>query len=144
MSYPLTGRVCMGGSQGGAGRRGNDSPRKSPRAHGLTTIVIPRCAIAHLRMRLLAQARNSYPRSWSWIPGSLAQRKIDARGVNFVAGSRTGMANNAGENPRPSAFFSWDGARFPRISGGSQQFPSLDSEPSIKLTTWGDRIWSQP
>jgi hypothetical protein len=26
-----------------------------------------------------------------WIPGSLAQRKIDAQGVNFVASSRPGM-----------------------------------------------------
>jgi hypothetical protein len=26
-----------------------------------------------------------------WIPGSLAQRKIDAKGVNFVANSRPGM-----------------------------------------------------
>jgi hypothetical protein len=35
-------------------------------------------------MRLLAQARNPYSPSWLWIPGSLAQRKIDAR-INFVA-----------------------------------------------------------
>jgi hypothetical protein len=35
-----------------------------------------------------AQARNPYFLSWLWIPGSLAKRKIDARGVNFVAGSR--------------------------------------------------------
>jgi len=31
-----------------------------------------------------AQARNPYSRSWLWIPGSLAQRKIDAR-INFAA-----------------------------------------------------------
>ena len=35
-------------------------------------------------MRLLAQARNPHSRRWSWIPGSLAQRKIDASS-NFVA-----------------------------------------------------------
>ena len=31
------------------------------------SIVIPGCAIAHLRMRPLAQARNPYSRSWLWI-----------------------------------------------------------------------------
>src|SRR5712671_3890245 len=66
--------------------------------------VIPRCAIAHrgcaTRTRVYpssaislsksatadldAQARNPYSRSWLWIPGSLAQRKIDAR-INFAA-----------------------------------------------------------
>jgi len=35
-------------------------------------------------MRLLAQARNPYSLPWLWIPGSLAQRKIDAR-INFAA-----------------------------------------------------------
>jgi hypothetical protein len=40
--------------------------------------------------------------------------------------------------------FSWDGDKFPRNPGGSQQFPSLDSLQDIKLTASGDRIWSQP
>src|SRR5258707_13616644 len=35
-------------------------------------------------MRHWAQARNPYSRRWLWIPGSLAQRKIDAR-INFGA-----------------------------------------------------------
>src|SRR5258708_37507230 len=39
-----------------------------------------RSAIADLRR----QARNPYSLSWLWIPGSLAQRKIDAR-INFAA-----------------------------------------------------------
>src|ERR1019366_8115395 len=56
--------------------------------------------------------------------------------------SRPGMTKNAWEEPRPSRFFYWDGGKFPRNSGGSQQFPSLDSVQAsdIKLTRWSQGI----
>src|SRR6266481_5062371 len=77
---------------------------RSPALDRTNADVIPRCASAHrgcaTRTRVYpgsaislsksatadldAQARNPYSRSWLWIPGSLAQRKIDAR-INFAA-----------------------------------------------------------
>jgi hypothetical protein len=49
-------------------------------------------------MRHLAQARNPYSPPWLWIPGSLAQRKIDAR-INFAA--RLAPRNDSVEIPQP-------------------------------------------
>jgi hypothetical protein len=50
-------------------------------------------------MRRLAQARNPYSPPWLWIPGSLAQRKIDAR-INFAA--RLAPRNDNVEIPQPN------------------------------------------
>src|ERR1700704_546687 len=50
----------------------------------------------HSGMRHLAQARNPYSPPWLWIPGSLAQRKIDAR-INFAA--RLAPRNDNAEIP---------------------------------------------
>jgi len=49
-------------------QRGRHLPRYK---RWMFRFVIPRCAIAPLGMRHLAQARNPYSRSWLWIPGSL-------------------------------------------------------------------------
>src|ERR1700686_706097 len=121
----------MGGSQGGAGPTGNNNP---------TEIAACPWVNCYRHSPMCNCTSEDAPSVGNCRPEATGPESI----LPFVAGSRPGMANNAGENPPPSGFFSWDGARFPRISGGSQQFPSLDSEPSIKLTTWGDRIWSQP
>jgi hypothetical protein len=43
-----------------------------------------------------------------------------------------------------SGVFFMEYAKFPRNSGGSQLFPSLDSGPGMKLKPWGEQIWSQP
>jgi hypothetical protein len=64
------GGMLVGRRRRVAGDRRIAGSAKHADAAGLNSPVIPRCAIAHLRMRRLAQARNPYSRWWLWIPGS--------------------------------------------------------------------------
>src|SRR5258706_16287987 len=152
----------------GETRNGPVGRSRASRSVGDEVIVVPRCAIAHLRMRLLAQARYPQSRSWLWIPGSLVSlgprndslRKhavIDRSVRHHIAVARVGLLDSVSRVPdkdsrvdRERTMTNFDrplarravikGAGLGLVAGGLAD--ALPTQSAVAATAEGDEIWS--